>query len=106
MFGLFGGKKRRGGDGRNTLPDGVEVHLALYKYDTCPYCRFVYRALDELSVNIEYRDIRQERSHLESLMGATGRRTVPCLFIDGEAMFESADIVAWLRANFPSGSSS
>ena len=29
----------------------------------------------------------------------TGRATVPMLKIDGEPMFESADIVAWLRAN-------
>ena len=88
------------------LPNGNEVHLALYKYDTCPYCRYVYRAIDRLAVNIEYRDIRQDRTHQAALVQTTGRRTVPCLFINGAPMFESADIVAWLQGQFPAGAAS
>ena len=105
MFGRFGGRERLGGDGQNTLPDGRKIHLALYKFDRCPYCRYVFRAIDQRHVAIEYRDIRQERRHLDALVMVTGRRTVPCLFIDGRPMFESEDIIAWLEATFPLGTS-
>ena len=33
------------------------------------------------------------------LMNRTGSTQVPCLFIDGEAMFESLDIIDWMRTN-------
>lgn len=32
-------------------------------------------------------------------MNDTGRRTVPCLYIDNQPMFESQDIMEWLRDN-------
>ena len=34
------------------------------------------------------------------LQNRTGSTQVPCLFIDGEVMFESADIIDWMRSNF------
>lgn len=40
-------------------------------------------------------DINNKKFHLEK----TGRTTVPCLYINGEALFESSDIVQWLEVN-------
>lgn len=74
-------------------------HLALYYYYTCPYCQLVLSAIDELSLEVELRDIQANKEHLEKLISDTGRRTVPCLYIDGKPMHESAEIVKWLRAN-------
>ena len=73
--------------------------LALYKYDLCGFCRRVLRVIDELGVEIELRDTLEERRWREDLYERTGRTQVPCLLIDDEPMFESADIIAWLRAN-------
>lgn len=79
-------------------PDGSTFDLALYKYDSCPYCRRVLRAIDALHIEgIEMRDILMDREHRHDLIEATGRGTVPCLVIDGRYMHESADIVRWLR---------
>ena len=103
MFGLFGGKERLGGDGKNRTSSGAEVHLALYKYDSCPFCRLVYRTIDDLGLELEYRDIRQDRAHRDALYELTGRTTVPCLVVDGKPMFESADIASWMRSTFDSG---
>ncbi len=75
-----------------------EHTLALYKYDSCPYCYRVQRVIDELELDVEMRDTMRDRSNRAALRDKTGRSTVPCLFIDGEPLFESADIVAWLRA--------
>ncbi|MCO4744984.1 MAG: glutathione S-transferase N-terminal domain-containing protein [Proteobacteria bacterium] len=101
MFGLFGsGKVRQGGSGANVKADGSSVDLVLYKYDSCPFCRRVYRTIDQLGVNVEYRDIRSDFTHRQALLAKTGRATVPCLYIDGEPMFESADIMRWLEGQF------
>lgn len=72
--------------------------LVLYKFDSCPYCRRVQRVLDQLDLEVELRDTRENPDHRRELRKQTGRTQVPCLFIDGEPMFESADIVDWLQA--------
>jgi glutaredoxin 3 len=79
-----------------------EHTLALYKYDACPYCRRVMQVVDRLGLQdtIEYRDTRRDPKWRGDLQDRTGRTQVPCLFIDGEAMFESADIGDWLQNNY------
>lgn len=72
--------------------------LVLYKYDACPYCRKVLRALETLDLPVALEDTRMDRSARGRLLERTGRTQVPCLFIDGEPMFESDDIIAWLEA--------
>jgi glutathione S-transferase len=78
--------------------------LALYHYEGCVYCARVRRALAELHVEVELRDIEEEPAHLRALVEARGRRTVPVLRIrhdeGDEWMPESADIVAYLRRRF------
>lgn len=71
--------------------------LVLYKYDSCPYCQRVLRALDKLGLEVEMRDTMLSPEAREELYQRTGRTQVPCLFIDGEALFESMDIVSWLE---------
>lgn len=73
--------------------------LALYYFDACPYCQLVMDAIDRLNLKVEMCDIRNEVTHLNKLVADTGRRTVPCLYIDGTPMHESADIVRWLESN-------
>ncbi len=79
--------------------------LALYHYDTCGYCLRVRRALYELGVEVDMRNINQSPEHLRALVEARGQRTVPVLRIrheDGdEWLAESSDIVAYLRKRFP-----
>ena len=80
-------------------------HLALYHSDGCPFCMRVRRAIDELGLAVELRDIYGDRKYLEELREARGRTTVPVLRItsaDGEDrwMPESADIVRYLQASY------
>ncbi|MBN8615882.1 MAG: glutathione S-transferase N-terminal domain-containing protein [Deltaproteobacteria bacterium] len=78
--------------------------LSLYHYDSCPYCLRVRRALSELDVEVELRNIHQDSAHMRALIEARGARTVPVLRIrheDGDEWLpESADIVAYLRKRF------
>lgn len=73
--------------------------LELFKYDTCPFCVRVMDHIQKLNIKVEMRDIMMDSSSLQRLQGDTGRRTVPCLYIDNKPMFESADIMAWLSEN-------
>jgi glutaredoxin len=72
--------------------------LVLYKYDSCPYCQRVMRALPGLGLEIAMKDTLTTPGVRDELLSKTGRTQVPCLFVDGEALFESADILAWLGA--------
>ncbi|UJR81544.1 Glutaredoxin [Sandaracinus amylolyticus] len=78
--------------------------LALYYYDGCFYCSRVRQALDDLDVRVEMRNIVESPQHLQDLVAARGRRTVPVLRIRREGgdewMPESADIVDYLRRRF------
>lgn len=96
MFGLF--------NNEGSIPKGApspdEPHtLALYRSGMCGYCRRVERALEGLELDVEMRDVDHERAHRNTLRETTGRTTVPCLFIDGQPLFESLDIIAWLKAH-------
>lgn len=73
--------------------------LALYYFASCPFCVMVLRVIDKLNIDVEYRDIYASQDHLNKLVSDTGRRTVPCLYIDGKPMFESSDIMMWLEEN-------
>ena len=62
------------------------MKLELYMFDTCPYCR---RVLNYIA-NAEDR---------RRLIEVGGYEQVPCLFIDGKPMYESLDIIDWLKAH-------
>jgi glutaredoxin len=83
----------------------VQDRLALYYIDGCPFCIRVRRALDELGIDVELRNIYDDSRYLEELREARGRTTVPVLRIttadgDDRWMPESADIVRYLRASY------
>lgn len=77
--------------------------LALYKYDSCPYCMRVMWGIQRLNLDVPTRDTRQDPSARSELVSATGGTQVPCLFIDDVPLLESADILQWLEAYAKAG---
>lgn len=77
------------------------MKLELFKRDSCPYCVKVMMLIDELGVGdqIEYCDISRDADARRRLLEVGGKQQVPCLFIDGEPLYESADIMRWIEAN-------
>jgi len=76
------------------------MKLELYKMDSCPYCRRVMRYIEaEGRTDITYRDITLSEDAEQTLIRVGGKRQVPCLFIDGKPMYESLDIIDWLKAH-------
>jgi glutaredoxin len=78
-------------------PDGLDHTLLLYKYDACPFCQKVARAIDALGMSVPTADTRQDPNASRALVALTGGTQVPCLVIDGVPLLESADIIVWLQ---------
>ena len=75
------------------------MKLELYMMDTCPFCRNVFRSIEEMGrTDIEMHDINRSMEDRERLVRDGGKLQVPCLFIDGKPMYESDDIIEWLRS--------
>ena len=73
--------------------------LELYMKPTCPYCIKVMNFMEDNSIAIPLRDIEADEEAAKTLISVGGKRQVPCLFIDGRPLYESGDIIEWLRAN-------
>lgn len=73
--------------------------LELFMKPTCPYCIKVMNFMSENNITIPLRDIVADESAAETLVAIGGKRQVPCLFIDGKPLYESDDIIEWLRDN-------
>ena len=54
------------------------------------------------NILVTWKNIYEDRQSMEFLVKTTGRKMVPCLFIDGNPMHESRDIINWLESNLDS----
>jgi len=73
--------------------------LTFYYRPTCPFCQKVNRYLEQHGIIIPMKDISANLNNREELVRIGGKQQVPCLVIDGKAVYESDDIVAWLRGH-------
>ena len=81
------------------------AELALYHFDTCPFCIKVRREMARLSLPIELRDAQHDSGRRAELLQGGGKIQTPCLRIsDGHGnvqwMFESNDIINYLQQRF------
>lgn len=76
------------------------MELKLYMFETCPFCRKVLNEIESSGrTDVELHNIHKSELDRMELISVGGKQQVPCLFIDGKPMYESDDIVAWLRVN-------
>jgi len=73
--------------------------LTLYYMPTCPYCRKVLNFLEDKDIEVELKNINKNIEAKKELQNEGGKTQVPCLFIDGEPLYESDDIVQWFKDN-------
>ncbi len=76
------------------------MELKLYYFSTCPFCVRVLSFIKEHHLDISLRNIQTEPGAAQELMQIGGKTQVPCLVIEGKALYESADIIAWLKQHF------
>ena len=71
--------------------------LELFVMDGCPFYTKVTAFLAQKGIEITQRNISTNEEAEAALIATGGKRQVPCLFIDGTALYESDDIIAWVR---------
>jgi glutaredoxin len=82
--------------------DAITAKMAIYEFETCPYCLKVQRHLRRHSLSIEFRDIIKNATYASELIHHGGKRQVPCLRIENDEgqvhwLYESNDIIAYLN---------
>lgn len=70
----------------------------LYVMTGCPYCARVKDFLAEKGIEVPVANISTDAAAREELVRVGGKAQVPCLFIDGEPLYESGDIIAHFAA--------
>ena len=73
--------------------------LLLYMRPTCPFCQLVEMTIADLGISINRVDLDQTPEQKKELIKIGGKGQVPCLLIDGSAMYESQAIINWLKEN-------
>ena len=79
--------------------------LALYHFNTCPFCLKVRRRMHGLALDIELRDAQHDQQARRELREQGGKVMVPCLKITGADggttwLYESSDINQYLQKRF------
>ena len=72
----------------------------LFYKPTCPFCIKVLNFMTEHGIELPLRDISSDQNAHSTLERVGGKVQVPCLFINGKPMYESDDIIAYLRNAF------
>lgn len=72
--------------------------LVLYIRPQCPYCKKVMNCLASLNKTIPIQNINEPKA-LQEYRNVGYKMTVPCLLIDGVPLYESKDIIKWLKAH-------
>ncbi len=74
--------------------------LSFYYFEGCPYCARVRDYMAKNNIAIPLKDIRKNPSDRDELIRIGGKNQVPCLVIDDKPLYESTDIIAWLKKNW------
>ncbi len=73
--------------------------LTLYVLDRCPYCNKVLDYIRDNDIKgIEIKEVGDSKNQAE-LMEIGGEDQVPMLSIDGKPLYESMDIIEYLKEN-------
>ena len=71
--------------------------MVLYERSSCPYCKKVRRFMKKEGIEISSRNIKVPE-YADELIEIGGKRQVPCLVIDGQALYESNEIIKFLQS--------
>ncbi|MDO8675447.1 MAG: glutathione S-transferase N-terminal domain-containing protein [Candidatus Omnitrophota bacterium] len=73
--------------------------LTLYHFQGCPYCGRVRDFLSKENISVPMKDTHANPSFRDELIKIGGKTQVPCLVINGKALYESSDIIEWFKKN-------
>ncbi len=76
-------------------------NLTLYHFAGCPYCQRVKDFLGKEGISVPMKDTHENPVFRQELIKIGGKPQVPCLVMDGKALYESSDIIEWFKKNYP-----
>lgn len=68
----------------------------LFYKPTCPFCHKVLNFMQQNGISLPLVDTL-DGDNREKLIALGGKAQVPCLIINGKALYESDDIIAFLK---------
>jgi glutaredoxin len=77
---------------------GLPVDATLYVRDGCMFSRWALYARKNLGLDIPVRNVSQDEAAKADLLAIGGKAQAPCLVVDGQALYESKDIIEYLTA--------
>lgn len=81
----------------------MSSNLELYIKNGCPWCHKVLSFMEDNGIKLPLHNIDESEEDRARLIEVGGKRQVPCLFIDGTALYESGDIIAYLKEHVVEG---
>ncbi|HLD69437.1 MAG TPA: glutathione S-transferase N-terminal domain-containing protein [Candidatus Omnitrophota bacterium] len=76
------------------------MNLTLYHFEGCPYCGRVRDFMAQNHISISLKDTHANPAYQDELIKIGGKKQAPCLVIDGKALYESLEIIEWLKKNW------
>jgi glutaredoxin 3 len=72
--------------------------VIIYSKDNCPYCNWAKQLLDAKKINYSEIRVDLDTAKLDEMVRLSGRRTVPQIFINDEAVGGYDDLSALAQA--------
>ena len=76
------------------------MQITLYHFQGCPYCARVRDYLSQANIALPMKDTHANPDYRDELIKIGGKPQVPCLVVDDKAIYESLDIIEWLKKNY------
>ena len=73
--------------------------VTLYYTPQCPYSQKVLSYLRKSSIDIPMKNVKIDNPARKELEKIGGYLIVPCLIVNGQAIYDAGDIIAWLSAH-------
>lgn len=74
-------------------------NIKYFYTEACPFCVKPKNYIEENNLDVELVDATSDKESQMELIKLGGKMQVPMLAINGEAMYESRDIMKWLKEN-------
>lgn len=73
--------------------------ITLYYSPRCPYSKKVLSYLKQAGITIPMKNVNADATAKEELLKNGGYMIVPCLLVNGTAIYDSFRIIDWLSEN-------
>ncbi|MBS0649150.1 MAG: glutaredoxin [Verrucomicrobia bacterium] len=83
----------------NGAEDQQTYNVALYYSPRCPYSKKVLAYLQQHSLTIPLKNVLGDQEAKDELVKYGGYLIVPCLVVNGNAIYDAQNIIDWLSQN-------